>query len=62
MFLIIVNKYIAHHSSLKKNECGDIDVCDFLTFIDRINCKSTPIPPMHLYVRMLMLYATRACK
>lgn len=35
---------------LEKNEIGDIVVCDFLQFIDRIGCRSIPIAPRQLYV------------
>lgn len=35
---------------LTKNKCGDIDVSDFLKFIDRIGCRSIPIAPRQLYV------------
>lgn len=35
---------------LAKNNDGDIDVNDFLKFIDRIGCRSIPIAPRQLYV------------
>lgn len=44
--------------SLNKDGAGNIEVCDFMTFINRVKCKSAPIQPLNFDVSVSVVHNT----